>query len=451
MSVRIKKNRKSGLYSTSEGFTSKSMGSNTVPKSSTTNNVVPIKPVTVNKSLLTPLKIDIDPEVQALRTQEKEQIKGLNDRFASHIKKVQLLEQQNQMLETKWQLLQSQAASSSSTEFMYKAFIANLQKQLEGLHNDGKRLEAETSSWNGALEKFRSKYEEEASKRTDSEFCFVQLKKDVDAAFNSKVELETKLSDLTEEFNLLKAVHNAEMTELMGTLKDTSVVVEMDNSRSLNMDEIVSDVKAHYEEIAAQSREETERWYRTKIDLMTIQANQYGDDLRSTKVEIAEMNRLIGRLQHEIDVIKPQCDSIQNSICEVESNGERAVLNAKNRIKDLEKALMEAKHVMAKQIREYQELMNIKLALDIEISTYMKLMEGEEDRFGQKTVVNIRSAPIRHVSSAPVRHVSSAPVRHVSSEPIRDVSSEPTQTNHQRRRSGPILIKTIETHDISYN
>uniref|UniRef100_A0A3P9PSS1 Keratin, type II cytoskeletal 8-like n=1 Tax=Poecilia reticulata TaxID=8081 RepID=A0A3P9PSS1_POERE len=283
------------------------------------------------------------------------------------------------MLETKWQLLQSQAASSSSTEIMYKAFIANLQKQLEGLHSDGKRLEAETSTWNVALDKFKSKYEEETSKRSESEISFVELKKDVDAAFNSKVELETMLSELNEEFNLHKAVHDAEMRELLGSLKDTSVVVEMDNSRSLNMDQIVSDVKAHYEEIAAQSREETERWYRTKFDLMTTQANQYGADLNSTKVEIAEMNRLISRLQHEIDVIKPQCGSIQNSINEVESNGEQAVLNAKNRIKGLEKALMEAKHAMAKQIREYQELMNIKLALDIEISTYMKLMEGEED------------------------------------------------------------------------
>lgn len=64
----------------------------------------------------------------------------------------------------------------------------------------------------------------------------------------------------------------------------------------------------------------------------------------------------------------------------METRGENAVLDANKRIQDLEKALMEAKHQMAKQIKEYQDLMNIKLALDIEISTYRKLMEGEEDR-----------------------------------------------------------------------
>lgn len=40
----------------------------------------------------------------------------------------------------------------------------------------------------------------------------------------------------------------------------------MDNSRNLNMDHIVAEVKAQYEEIAAKSREEAESWYKSKVD-----------------------------------------------------------------------------------------------------------------------------------------------------------------------------------------
>lgn len=51
---------------------------------------MPITAVTVNKSLLTPINVDIDPGVHSVRQQEKEQIKSLNNRFASFIDKVSM-------------------------------------------------------------------------------------------------------------------------------------------------------------------------------------------------------------------------------------------------------------------------------------------------------------------------------------------------------------------------
>lgn len=52
-----------------------------------------ITAIMVNQNLLRPLKLEVDPNIQAMCTQEKDQIKTLNNKFASFINKLQFLEQ----------------------------------------------------------------------------------------------------------------------------------------------------------------------------------------------------------------------------------------------------------------------------------------------------------------------------------------------------------------------
>ena len=48
-------------------------------------------------------------------------------------------------------------------------------------------------------------------------------------------------------------------------ISETNVILSMDNNRNLDLDSIISEVKAQYEEIANRSRTEAESWYQTKV------------------------------------------------------------------------------------------------------------------------------------------------------------------------------------------
>ncbi|KFW03583.1 Keratin, type II cytoskeletal 75, partial [Fulmarus glacialis] len=345
-----------------------------------------IQEVTVNQSLLAPLNLEIDPNIHQVRKDEKEQIKTLNNKFASFIDKVRFLEQQNKVLETKWTLLQEQGQKNNSgknnLDPLFEAYINNLKRQLANLLNERGRMDGELKNMQDLVEDFKNKYEEEINRRTAAENEFVVLKKDVDAAYMNKVELEAKVDALTDELSFLRALYDAELAQLSAQVSDTAVILSMDNNRDLDLSSIIAEVKAQYEDIANRSRAEAEAWYQTKFEELQATAGKHGDDLRNTKGEISELNRLIQRIRSEIENTRNQCATLQTAIGDSEERGELALKDAKAKMIDLEDALQKAKADMARQLREYQELMNVKLALDIEIATYRKLLEGEESSLG---------------------------------------------------------------------
>jgi len=359
------------------------------------------------------------------RVEEKRNLPTLNDRLASYIDRVRELQAENDVLISRIQTSEETVTREvTRVKNLYEKELTDLRGKLEGLANDktqlraqldkekatredyGKRLskketevnqlESRLSGLETEVQKLRHDLSDEVGKRRRLEAEKKDLGKDLDEArkqidalrkhleneSNSKNQLEEKLRSAVEKHAFEKSVLQEELTKTKTTFTQREEVIRKESEQVLEQrlaDEL-AELRADNDERLRACRAEMEAAYTAQVDQL--------------KGQLKAKSTSESKLRGELQTLQGRAESWESHAKHLE--GVNSSLTA--RIGDLEKLLEQERKWHEKALdekdkeinslndkikthmKEYQDLYDVKIALDMEIDTYRKLLEGEESR-----------------------------------------------------------------------
>uniref|UniRef100_A0AAG5DSF4 Lamin n=1 Tax=Anopheles atroparvus TaxID=41427 RepID=A0AAG5DSF4_ANOAO len=342
------------------------------------------------------------------RIQEKVDLQNLNDRLACYIDRVRYLEQENSRLTMEVRTSQETTTREvSNIKSMYEHELSDARKLLDETAREKAKLEIDAKRiWeeNDDLKKRLERKTKEAadaernaraqeSRANELSGKYTSLLSEHKKAKDDQKELEKELARLKKQLEVLRK--NLE--------EETLARVDLENTVQSLREELTFKDQVHQQEL-------TETKTRRQVEISEIDgmlSEQYEAKLQQTLQDLRDQYDMQLRLNREeiSDLYETRLRDL-----ELQMNEER-VRHAAEKSKLMDEVERLRKDI-SQQLQEYQDLMDIKISLDMEIAAYDKLLSSEEVRLNitpgsQTAVFSSSSTGSLSRSSGPVRRTPS--------------------------------------------